>query len=213
MTRRDLVLFTLLTLSGCASSSDDEMKSLRGRVDRLAQHAASGGGVNVKMMPDPTTGAPTVPMEEVFSFDRYHAICRVDTNPKAFKMPTHQMGEVVIAPHSFFMAMSASTIDEFKIELLANGQRKVTMRGNLGCSTEVQQGSTTVGSRTKPETGTYVIEAIDGGFGGGAAGDSFAFTAFFEPGQAPINYRIFGPKFTFTGRMVEGEITIVDPRR
>lgn len=94
-------------------------------------------------------------MAEVFSFDRYHAICRVDTNPQAFKMPTYQMGEVVIAPHAFFMAMSASTIDEFKIETLANGHRRVTMRGNLGCSTEVQQGSATVGSRTTPETGTY----------------------------------------------------------
>lgn len=207
------VLLVVLAVAGCASTGDNELASLRSRVDRLARQAASGGGVNVKMLPDPATGALTVPMEEVFTFDRYHAICRVDTNPQAFKMPTHQMGEVTIAPHTFFMAMSASTIDQFTIETLPNGHRKVTMRGNLGCATEVKQGGTIIGSRTVPEDATYLVEAVDAGFGGGAAGDSFAFTAFFDPRKAPLNYKMFGPKFTFTGTMVQGEITIVDPRR
>ena len=58
----------------------------------------------------------------------------------------------------------------------------------------------------------HFIEAVDGGIGGGSSGDSFAFTVFFDHKEAPVNYRIFGPKFTFTGRMVEGEITIIDPR-
>lgn len=111
-----LLLSVLVILSGCAATADNDIQSLQSRVDRLAQQAASGGGVNVKMLPDPLTGAETVPMEEVFTFDRYHAICRVDTNPKAFKMPTYQMGDVVIAPHTFFMAMAASTIDEFRID-------------------------------------------------------------------------------------------------
>ncbi len=213
MRRPAFVLLLVLTVTGCASTADNEVMSLRSRVARLSEQAASGGGVNVKRMPDPATGAMTVPMEEVFSFDRYHAMCRVDTNPQAFKMPTHQMGEVTIAPHTFFMAMSASTVDEFRIETLPNGRRRVTMRGNLGCATEVKQGATTVGSRTAPEDATYMIEAIDAGFGGGVAGDSFAFTAFFDPRKAPVNYKMFGPKFTFTGTMVQGEITIVDPRR
>ncbi|MBI4279960.1 MAG: hypothetical protein HY660_16025, partial [Armatimonadetes bacterium] len=78
--------------------------------------------------------------------------------------------------------------------------------------TEVGQAKTTIGSRTAAEHATYMIEAIDGGIGGGRAGDAFAFTAFFDPKEAPVNYSIFGPKFTFTGKMVEGEITIVDPR-
>lgn len=30
---------------------------------------------------------------------------------------------------------------------------------------------------------------------------------------AHMNYKIFGPEFTFTGRMIEGEITIVDPSK
>ena len=53
---------------------------------------------------------------------------------------------------------------------------------------------------------------MDGGPGGGAAGDIFAFTVFFDREEAPVNYSIFGPEFTFTGEMVEGEISIVDPQ-
>ena len=52
---------------------------------------------------------------------------------------------------------------------------------------------------------------MDGGIGGGGAGESLAFTVFFEPDEAPLNHAIFGPEFTFTGEMVSGEITIVDP--
>jgi len=208
MTPPGVMLLIVLAVAGCASRADNEIISLRSRVARLSEQAASGGGVNLKMMPDPGTGAMTVPMEEVFSFDRYHAICRVDSNPQAFKMPTHRMGEVTVAAHTFFMAMSASTIDQFTIETLPNGHRKVTMRGNLGCATEIKQGAGTIGSRSVPEDATYMIEAVDAGFGGGAAGDSFAFTAFFDPDKAPINYKIFGPRFTFTGQMTQGEITI-----
>jgi hypothetical protein len=131
------VLLIALAAGGCASTADSEIAALRSRVARLSQPAASGGGVKVKMMPDPATGATIVPIEEAFTFDRYHAICRVDTNPHAFEMPTYRMGEVTVAPHTFFMAMSASTIEDFKIETLPNGHRKVSMRGNLACVREV----------------------------------------------------------------------------
>ncbi len=40
-----------------------------------------GGGSNLKFMPDPSTKQPTVPLKEVFSFDRNFAFCRVDNNP------------------------------------------------------------------------------------------------------------------------------------
>jgi len=163
-------------------------------------------------MPDPVTGKPTVPMEEVFSFDRSHAICRVETNRAAFKMPTYKLGEVVVAPHKFFMSMVATSIDQYEVSTRSDGKRQVTMRGGLNCATEVGQATVTLGSRTAPEHAMYLIEAIDGGIGGGAAGDSFAFTAFFDPEKAPVNYSIFGPKYTFTGKMVEGKITIIDPR-
>lgn len=190
-----------------------EVETLQNRVRTLSYNTASGGGINVKMMPDPATGRATVPLEEVFSFDRNHAICRVDTNPRAFKMPTYKMGEVVIQPHQFFMAMEATTIDQFDVTTLQNGRRRVTMRGGLSCATEVGQAHVKIGSRTAKEHATYLIEAVDGGGGGGKSGDRFAFTVFFDQREAPVNYAIFGPKATFTGQMAAGEITIVDPTR
>jgi hypothetical protein len=188
-----------------------ESETLRRKVTILSYNVASGGGVNRKLMPDPQTGRPTVPLDEAFSFDRNHAICRVDTNPAAFKMPTYKMGEVVIAPNQFYMAMATTTVEQFRVFTAADGKRHATLKGGLSCSTEVGQASTKLGSRTASEHATYEIEAVDGGIGGGKAGDTFAFTVFFDEKEAPLNHAIFGPKFTFTGDLVEGEITIVDP--
>jgi hypothetical protein len=194
------------------ASLETEIRVLQDHLRQLSYNTASGGGVNLKMMPDPLTGQPTVPLEEAFSFDRHHAMCRVDTNAKAFKMRTYQLGEIVVKPHSFFMSMVATSIEQYEVTTRPDGKRRVTMRGGLSCATEVGQAKVTLGSRTVPEHATYFIEAVDGGIGGGHAGDAFAFTVFFDPKDAPVNYRIFGPQFTFTGRMVEGEVTIVDPR-
>lgn len=211
----------LIAVTACSSTADKqrlgklehEVEVLQDRVRRLSYSTASGGGVNVKMMPDPVTGKPSVPLEEVFSFDRNHAMCRVDTNRKAFKMRTFKLGEVTIQPHKFFMSMVATTIDQYEVSTRPDGKRQVTMRGGLSCATDIGQATVTLGSRTTAEHATYLIEAVDGGIGGGKAGDTFAFTAFFDPKEAPFNYSIFGPKATFTGQMVEGEITIVDPRK
>ncbi len=194
-----------------AQSRDSD--ALRRKVAELSYNVASGGGVNRKLMPDPITGRPTVALDEAFTFDRNHAMCRVDTNPQAFKMPTYAMGDVVIDANKFFMAMTTTTVEQFLVSTAPDGKRKVVMRGGLSCATEVGQARTTLGSRTAAEHATYEIEAVDGGVGGGKAGDSFAFTVFFDPKEAPVNHAIFGPKFTFTGEMVEGEITIVDPAR
>lgn len=191
---------------------EQETVRLEARVRRLSYNTASGGGVNVKMMPDPVTGQPTVPLAEVFSFDRNHAMCRVDTNPRAFTMATFQRGEVLVPAGRFFMSMVATSIEQYVVTTMPDGRRTVRMRGGLSCATEVGQATVTLGSRSASEHATYLIEATDGGIGGGVAGDSFAFTVFFDPKEAPVNYSLFGPKFTFTGQMVEGEITIVDPR-
>jgi hypothetical protein len=188
-----------------------EIDGLRAKVTRLSYNIASGGGVNLKMMPHPVSGETTVPLEEVFSFDRNHAICRVDTNPQAFKMQTSGLGEVVIPANQFFMAMEVTTIDQFLVSTATDRTRRVTMRGGLSCRTEVGLTTVRIGSRTAAEHATYEIEAVDAGAGGGPAGDSFAFTVFFDSSQAPVNQAIFGPKFTFTGKMIEGKITIVDP--
>ncbi len=206
------VSYTLHTQRAHLASLENEVTVLQDHLRQLSYNTASGGGVNLKMMPDPITGQPTVPLEEVFSFDRHHAVCRVDTNAKAFKMRTYQLGEVVVKPHAFFMSMVATSVEQYEVATRPDGKRRVTMRGGLSCATEVGQAKVTLGSRTVPEHATYFIEAVDGGIGGGHAGDSFAFTVFFDPKDAPVNYRIFGPRFTFTGQMVEGEITIVDPR-
>lgn len=211
-----LVLLLLALAGGLGyqwTSVRSEVAALEGRVRRLSYNTASGGGVNVKMMPDPTTGQPTVPLAEVFSFDRNHAMCRVDTNPRAFRMPTFQRGEVIVPADRFFMSMTATTIEQYEVTTLTNGRRTVRMRGGLSCATEIGQAQVTIGSRTASEHATYLIEATDGGIGGGKAGDSFAFTVFFDPAEAPVNYSLFGPRFTFTGEMVEGEVTIVDPRQ
>ena len=191
----------------------NEASDLQSQVTLLSYNTASGGGVNLKMMADPETGAATVPLDEVFSFDRNHAMCRVETNPERFKMQTYEMGEVVIEPHQFFMSMVVTSVEQYQVETESDGTRRVTMRGGLDCFTEVGQASVTIGSRTAAEHATYKIVAVDSGIGGGAAGDTFAFTVFFDPEESPVNYAIFGPEFTFTGRMVEGEITIVDSDR
>lgn len=199
------------TLQSEVATLQEQVQDLEETVARLSYNTASGGGVNLKMMPDPETGEPTVPMHEVFSFDRNHAICRVDTNPEAFKMQTFEMGEVVIEAHQFYMSMVATSIEQYEVSTDADGTRRVTMRGGLDCATEVGQAETTIGSRTAAEHATYLIEATDDGPGGGEAGDTFAFTVFFDPEEAPVNYAIFGPEFTFTGEMIDGEISIDVP--
>src|SRR5205807_5957124 len=103
--------------------------------------------------------------------------------------------------------------DTYDIETQTDGKRKLTMRGGLDCTTVVGQATATIGSRSAAEPALFTIEAVDGGVGGGNAGDSFAFTVYFDSVAAPINYAIFGPEFTFTGQMVVGEVTILDPRR
>jgi len=196
------------TLQQSATKQQGELADLQRRVSGLATRwVASGGGTNKKMMPD-ALGNPTVSMLEVFSFDRNHAYCRVDDNLEAFVMPTFKMGPVTIPARSFFMSMATTTIDQFDARQAGENKAQVTLRGNLDCHTEVNSASIKVGSRVAAEPASYEIVAVDGGPGGGPKGDSFAFTVFFDERMAPLNYAIFGPKFTFTGEMVEGEITI-----
>jgi hypothetical protein len=167
---------------------------------------ASGGGVNLKLMPGPDGG--TVPMRESFMFDAHYAQCVVEDVAERFAMDTFGMGRVVIEPHRFFMAMYANDVSLTGIYDLGGGKRMAKLTGNLGCSTEAGTASATVGSRTAQEPAFFEIQAVDGGHGGGEAGDKFAFTVYFDQKQAPVNYGIFGPKFTFTGEMIAGEVTI-----
>jgi hypothetical protein len=174
------------------------------------QLTVSGGGVNLKQMPA-AEGDGTVALRESFSFDTHYAQCIVEDNPDPFAMDTNDMGRVVIAEHSFFMAMYSTEMGLVSIKRRGDGKRVANLAGQLGCATEAGTGEVTVGSRQASEPAFFEIEAVDGGHGGKAAGDSFAFTVYFDPAQAPVNHSIFGPKATFTGQMIAGEITIDTP--
>src|SRR4051794_32488954 len=171
---------------------------------------ASGGGVNLKLMPD-VEGNPTVPLRESFTFDAHYAQCIIEDNPEPFSMETFAMGKVVIERHSFFMGMYANEITPVSIRDLGDGRRVAKLTGALGCATEAGTATGRVGSREAEEPAFFEIEATDGGHGGGAARDTFAFTVFFDPYRAPLNHAIFGPKPAFTGEKIAGEITIAAP--
>lgn len=171
---------------------------------------ASGGGVNLKLMPDPAGGDP-VPLRELFSFDAHYAQCVIEDNPAAFAIDTFEMGKVVVEAHTFFMAMYAHEMSLVSITEAGGGKRVAKLTGELGCLTEVGTATGRVGSRTASEPAFFEIEATDGGHGGGAAGDSFVFTVFFDPERAPVNHGIFGPNPAFTGELIAGEVTIAAP--
>ena len=171
---------------------------------------ASGAGVNLKLMPD-ESGNPIVPMRESFAFDPIYAQCIVEDNADRFAMDTFEMGRVVIEPHQFFMAMYADSVGLHEIRQNANGSWTATMLGSLFCATFAGTASVSVGSREAREHARFQIEATDGGGGGQAPPDSFAFTVYFDPDEAPVNHGIFGPEFTFTGEMIAGKVTIGKP--
>jgi len=184
--------------------------SRRGIAAQDEKFTASGGGVNLKLMPD-VEGAPTVPLRESFTFDAHYAQCIIEDNPEPFSMETYAMGKVVIDAHSFFMGMYANEVSLVSIREAGNGTRVAKLTGALGCSTEAGTATGRVGSREADEPAFFEIEATDGGHGGGAARDTFVFTVYFDPKQAPLNHGIFGPNPAFTGEMIAGEITIAAP--
>jgi hypothetical protein len=171
---------------------------------------ASGAGVNLKLMPD-SEGNPVVPMRESFAFDAIYAQCIVEDNAERFAMDTFGMGRVVIEPHQFFMAMYADTVGIDSIRQEPNGSLIATFLGSLFCSTFAGTASVSVGSRDAKEHAKFKIEATDGGKGGNAPPDKFAFTVYFDEAESPVNHGIFGPEFTFTGEMIAGKITIGPP--
>jgi hypothetical protein len=204
--RRRRVLSGLAALGGFVAA----VASLQRVSAQSEQMTVSGGGVNVKQMPA-AEGDDTVPLRESFSFDTHYAQCIVEDNSAAFAMDTHDMGRVVIPEHAFFMAMYSTEMGLVSIKRTNDGKRVANLSGQLGCATEAGTGDVTVGSRDASEPAFFEIEAVDGGHGGPAAVDSFAFTVYFDPTQAPVNHSIFGPKATFTGQLVTGEVTIDTP--
>ena len=169
----------------------------------LDGYVAYGGGSNIKYMLHPETGKLTVPLEEVWHFDLDRAFCRVDNNAQAFAMETYKMGRVVVDANSFSMVMLTKDVQipEFTV---TEDSAKLKMIGDVGCSTVASVANTKVGSRDVIEPGRFEIIAVHDD----EAGDSFAFTVSFQSDQAPLNHAIFGPRFTFTGKMQSGGVTI-----
>jgi hypothetical protein len=205
--RRSLLRTGASAGAGAALGSRAMSGHVNAQEERLT---ASGAGVNRKMMPNPN-GEPVVPMRELFAFDAFYAQCIVEDNADRFAMDTFGMGRVVIEPHQFFMAMYADTVGIDSIQRDPNGGLTATLLGSLFCATFAGTATVSIGARDAKEHALFKIEATDGGIGGTAPHDRFAFTVYFDPNQAPDNHGIFGPEFTFTGEMIAGKITIGPP--
>ncbi len=174
----------------------------------LNNYIAYGGGSNIKYMPDPSTGQPTVPLEELFYFDLNHAFCRVDNNPQSFAMDTYSMGRVTVDANSFYMLMLAEQVDVSSFTPNQGGAAKLELTGTITCDTTATVADTKFGGRNIKERAPYLITAQHDP----NQGDSFAFKVFFQPDQAPVNHSIFGPAPNFTGQMKTGGVTIVPIR-
>lgn len=175
----------------------------------INNYVAFGGGSNLKYMPDPETGNPTVQLEELFYFDLAHAFCRVDNNPQSFAIDTYKMGRVVVEANSFYMLMLAERVTVSNFNVSPSGAAKLDLTGEITCDTAATMASTRVGGRDIKERAPYTITAQHDP----NSGDSFAFKAFFQPDQAPVNYSIFGPDSNFTGQLNTGAVTIVPIRQ
>ncbi len=205
---------------GTISDLEDDKVALEDQVTDLGAITAFGSGVNAKSMPTAMGGENLQHiMDEVFGFSTEHVMCRVDTNFADFVMPTFELGEIPIAAETFYMTMSSSNVASYDISTNADGSTQIVLTGTLDCFTEVDLSENAFvpaefqivhGSRSVPEPAGYRVTAVDRGEGGGAAGDTFEFTTFFDPATAPFNHAAFGPEFTFTGTMTSGEITIKD---
>ena len=181
------------------SKLQTDVANLNDKLEDLQRWAIFGGGSNIKSMLNTVDKQPTVRMDETFYFDQKNAICRVDNNPEAFIMPTYQMGEVEIEKNTFFMLMSTTSLHVKSIEESENST--CILESDVGdCFTEAAAGGNIYGSRIEPEAFTSEIVAVDG--------KSFSYTAYFDENEAPINYAIFGPRFTFTGELDTGSVTV-----
>jgi hypothetical protein len=119
----------------------------------------------------------------------------VEDNPVGFVFPTASLGDVPLEPHSFFMYMGGSQVEQVEYGQV-EGRPSITLTGGLNCSTEAITASGKFGGREAVEPAGFRAVAIDGA--------DFYITTFFEPDSAPLNNAIFGPEFTFRGRMVDG---------
>jgi hypothetical protein len=119
-------------------------------------------------------------------------------------MDTYKMGHVVVDANSFQMVMLTRDVEVPEFTVTSDGTAMVKLTGEIDCSTVASVASTKVGGMEIIEPAPFEIVAAKDA----KAGDSFVFIVFFDPDKAPVNYAIFGPKATFTGKVVSGGLTI-----
>lgn len=217
--RDSLFKAQLRVIEAEAELSKEKSETARLRSEMVAQRKtlesiqkrkiAFGGGTNLKLMKD-KRGQMTSPMREVFSFDHSHVSCQVENNPEAFLFPSYSMGELLIEPNQFFMIMESKTVTSISFAKTADGKDQATIKGEIDCATYAGTSAVSIGSRSSMEPASFTAVAVDGGLGGGKAGDSFSIAVNFSKTLAPVQFAIFGPEATFTGKMITGEVTITE---
>lgn len=165
-----------------------------------------GSGVNRKTLPDPK-GNLTATMDELFSVGPSFVSCMAPDNPSPFLFDTKSYGKMTIDSHSFSMIMVSSKVDTVTYGKSEDGSPMVRMSGRLDCATQASSSGVKVGNISSYEGADYEAEMVDRG-PLNTGKDSFSITAFFDSGEDPINYSIFGDKATFTGEMIHGDIVI-----
>lgn len=168
-------------------------------LDELEHKPVSyGGGVSL-LGPFPGTKGGEVMLRSIFAFSPNSVICTVEDNPEGFIFPTATMGNVPLEPHSFFMYMGGSKVE--KVEYSKEGDHmKVEIHGGLNCHTEALTASGKFGGRNYSEPAEFEAVAVDD--------EDFEITVSFDKDKAPVNSAIFGPKFTFKGKIAEANITV-----
>lgn len=138
-------------------------------------------------------------LRSIFGFSESQVFCTVEDNPAEFIFPTNEFGEVEIPANSFFMFMGNSEVSNVEFTT-HEGKDEVKITGHLDCSTFAATQTTKFGGREIREPVNFEAEAVDG--------HSFAITVFFDEHKAPVNHAIFGPKFTFAGKIIDGSVVV-----
>ena len=141
-------------------------------------------------------------------FDETMVYCKVTTNFDPLIFPTHELGEVRLAAHEFFMDMQSTRIDSLEVRDGPDGQPQAIYRGAMRSITRVFSGANLM--KFDEAEIPYDCEADDDGLGTPAevaiSKNHFSMTGHFSPGGG--HHALFGPVFTFEGDLTSGNIVI-----
>jgi hypothetical protein len=157
-----------------------------------------GGGLSL-LGPFSGVNGGQVWLRSIFAYGPNLVLCTVEDNPEGFIFPTATMGNVPLDPHSFFMYMGGSKVDKAEYSELED-HMTVQLSGALNCHTEALTASGKFGGRNYSEPANFEATAMDG--------EDFFITVAFDKDSAPVNSAIFGPKFTFKGKLTDGSVVV-----